>query len=201
MSELQLTNTADPAQWPAFNIERRSVKSLKLNKGNARTHTPEQVKQIAASIKEWGWTQPVLVDEGGMVVAGHGRLMAAKQLGIKEVPTITAKGWSPAQVRAYALADNQLALNSEWDFDLLKVELAELTNEGFDISLAGFPDLGFAPVIEPDTIGPAAVTAEDLQKAGDDLQQSINGAAKQDLARVLCPNCDHIFTIDKAQLA
>jgi DNA modification methylase len=96
------------------------------------------VDQIAASIKEWGWTVPVLVDEEGGLIAGHGRVLAAKKLGLKEIPVMTAAGWSEGQKRAYVLADNKLALNAGWDNDLLKVELEELKELNFDIDLTGF---------------------------------------------------------------
>ena len=131
---------AKSENWPAFHVERRKVSDLKPFKNNARTHSKEQVAQIAASIKEWGWTQPVLVDETGGVLAGHGRLEAAASLGIAEVPVIVASGWSDAQKRAYVLADNQLALNAGWDENLLRIEIGGLGDMNFDIGLVGFTD-------------------------------------------------------------
>ncbi|MCR0985286.1 site-specific DNA-methyltransferase [Roseomonas populi] len=108
---------------------------------NARTHSPAQVAQIAASIREFGWTNPVLVDGERGVIAGHGRLLAARQLGMTEVPTLELSHLTPAQRRAYVLADNRLALSAGWDEDLLRVELAELGADGFDLALTGFePD-------------------------------------------------------------
>tara|TARA_R110000772_G_scaffold13110_1_gene39145 strand:- start:2336 stop:2971 length:636 start_codon:yes stop_codon:yes gene_type:complete len=124
--------------WPADHVERRSVESLIPYARNARTHSDEQVAQIAASIKEWGWTTPVLVDENGQIIAGHGRVMAARKLGIEEVPVMIARGWTEAQRRAYVLADNKLALNSGWDDQLLKIELDSLKTEGFDMDLLGW---------------------------------------------------------------
>jgi DNA modification methylase len=138
--------------WPAFNVERREVSALKPYRNNARTHSAEQVEQIANSIREWGWTQPVLVDERGGVLAGHGRLEAAKTIGVTEVPVIVAKGWSKAQKRAYVLADNQLAMNAGWDRDLLKVELGAL-QDVFDTSLLGFGDDFLADVMADRTAG------------------------------------------------
>ena len=126
--------------WPADKIERRKVDDLIPYARNARTHSDEQVAQIAASIKEWGWTTPVLIDEDGEIIAGHGRVMAARKLGIEEVPTMTATGWSKAQKQAYVLADNQLPQNAGWDMDLLKIEMQDLSSEGFDLSLIGFDD-------------------------------------------------------------
>src|ERR1043165_7394931 len=98
--------------WPADQIERRPIGKLIPSARNARTHSPEQVEQIAASIREWGWTMPVLIDEVGGILAGHGRVLAARRLGVSEVPVIIARGWSDAQKRAYILADNKLAENA-----------------------------------------------------------------------------------------
>lgn len=108
---------------------------------NARTHSDEQVAQIAASIRQFGFINPVIVDGERGIVAGHGRVLAARKLRIDEVPTLEVSHLTETQRRAYILADNKLALNAGWDNDLLKVELAELNAEGFDLSLVGFsPD-------------------------------------------------------------
>jgi len=139
--------------WPADHVERRSVESLIPYARNARTHSDEQVAQLAASIKEWGWTTPVLVDEDGQIIAGHGRVMAARKLGIEHVPVMIARGWTEAQRRAYVLADNQLAANAGWDMDLLKVELSDLDVEGFDLDLIGFDDKTLAGLLEGQTEG------------------------------------------------
>ena len=125
-------------KWPADSVERRKVETLVPYARNARTHSAEQVAQIAASIKEFGWTVPVLLDETGGIIAGHGRIMAAQRLGIVDVPCMVAAGWSDGQKRAYILADNKLALNAGWDEDLLKIELKDLDADGFDLSLTGF---------------------------------------------------------------
>ena len=127
--------------WPADHVERRSVESLIPYARNARTHSDAQVAQLAASIQEWGWTTPVLIDETGSIIAGHGRVMAARKLGIEDVPVMVAAGWSEAQRRAYVLADNKLALNSGWDMDLLKVELQDVGELGFNLDKIGF-DVG-----------------------------------------------------------
>ena len=107
---------------------------------NAGTNTDEQVAQIAASIREWGWTVPVLVDEVGTIIAGHGRVLAAQRLAIAEVPVMVARGWSESQRRAYIIADNAIPLNAGWDFAKLKIELADLSVAGFDLDLVGFGD-------------------------------------------------------------
>src|ERR1700682_3760950 len=127
-----------PDLWPADKVERRPIAELIPAARNARTHSEEQVVQIAASIKEWGWTVPVLIDEGGSLIAGHGRVLAARKLGLVDVPVMIATGWSDAKKRAYLIADNKLTLNGEWDLAALKIELAELREADFDIDLTGF---------------------------------------------------------------
>jgi DNA modification methylase len=107
---------------------------------NPRTHTDAQVAQIAASIREFGWTNPVLVDGENGIIAGHGRVLAARKLGLGRVPVIELAHMSEAQKRAYVLADNQLALNAGWDEALLRLELADLSELGFDLGLIGFAD-------------------------------------------------------------
>ena len=139
--------------WPADKVERRSVESLVPYARNARTHSDAQVAQIAASITEWGWTTPVLVDETGSIIAGHGRVMAARKLGLVDVPVMVATGWSDAQKQAYVLADNQLALNAGWDAEMLKVELTDLAGAGFDVSLIGFSEDELAKLTADKTEG------------------------------------------------
>lgn len=107
-------------------IEYVSVDNLKAYERNARTHSDEQVQQVAESIKEFGFTNPVLIDENNELIAGHGRTMAAKSIGMKEVPAIRLKGLTAAQKKALRIADNQLALNAGWDEELLRIELGEL---------------------------------------------------------------------------
>jgi ParB-like chromosome segregation protein Spo0J len=111
------------------------------------------VAQIAASIREFGFTNPVLVDEEGTLIAGHGRVLGAQQLGITDVPTMVARGWTQAQIQAYRLADNQLALNAGWDPELLRLELGELKLGGFDLSLTGFGDLELKDIMADRTAG------------------------------------------------
>lgn len=105
---------------------------------NSRTHSAEQIEQICNSIKEWGFTNPIIIDESNMVIAGHGRLEAALQLKLDSVPCVQVSGWSDAQKRAYVLADNKLALNAGWDNNLLLEELHAIDEMGFNIELAGF---------------------------------------------------------------
>jgi DNA modification methylase len=107
---------------------------------NSRTHSDDQVLQIASSIKEFGFTNPVLVDDEGGIVAGHGRVMAAKKLNLKEVPTITLIGLTEAQKKAYIIADNKLALNAGWDDEMLRIEFDALKEMDFDLEMTGFND-------------------------------------------------------------
>jgi|SRR5215471_1445125 len=113
-------------QWPADKVIRRSVTKLIPYARNARVHSDAQVAEIAASMREWGFTMPILVDEQDTVIAGHGRLLAAHQLGYSSVPTMVARGWTDSQIRAYRIADNKLTLNAAWNEELLALELADL---------------------------------------------------------------------------
>jgi ParB-like chromosome segregation protein Spo0J len=137
--------------WPADKVERRPIESLIPYARNARTHTAEQVGQIAAAMREWGWTNPVLVDEGGRIIAGHGRVLAARKLGFTEIPVMVATGWTEEQKRAYVIADNKLALNAEWDTDLLAGEIRELSEAGFSLGLTGFDLAELGSLLSEDT--------------------------------------------------
>jgi DNA modification methylase len=138
--------------WPADKVERWPIAKLVPYARNARTHSEEQVSQIAASIREWGWTNPILVTEKGSIIAGHGRVLGARKLGLADVPVMVARGWSKAQIQAYALADNKLALNAGWDEAMLALEIGELQELGFDIGLIGFTDIEIAALGE-NTVG------------------------------------------------
>lgn len=119
-------------------IKYKSINDLIPYVNNTRTHSEEQVNQIASSIKEFGFTNPILIDEQGGIIAGHGRIMGAKKLNIKEVPTICLDNLTETQKKAYIIADNKIALNAGWDEDLLQLELISLDEMGFDYSNLGF---------------------------------------------------------------
>lgn len=121
-----------------LNVVWQDVSALTPYIRNSRTHSDEQVAQVAASIKEFGWTNPILIDEDHSIIAGHGRLQAAQRLSAEQVPTITLTGLTDAQKRAYVIADNKLALNAGWDEEMLAVEINDLLGEGFDLELTGF---------------------------------------------------------------
>ena len=132
-------------------IEQLKVGDLIPYVNNSRTHSDEQVMQVASSIKEFGFTNPILIDDDGGIIAGHGRLMAAKKLGLDKVPCIRLGHLSEAQRKAYVIADNKLALNSGWDNDLLKIELMQLDSIDFDLNLIGFDLSELANIFDPVT--------------------------------------------------
>jgi DNA modification methylase len=140
--------------WPADKVERWAIDRLIPYAKNARTHTDAQVAAMAASIKEWGWTTPAMVGEDGGLIAGHARVLAARQLGLAEIPVMVAAGWSEPQKRAYVLADNQLAITgSGWDPELLRLELGDLKELGFDLTLTGFDDIELGSLLADKTEG------------------------------------------------
>ena len=119
-------------------LEHLSVESLIPYARNSRTHSEEQVAQLAGSIREFGFTNPVLIGADNDIIAGHGRVMAARKLGLEQVPCIRLGHLSETQKRAYIIADNKLALNAGWDDELLSLELSDLRSENFDLNLIGF---------------------------------------------------------------
>jgi DNA modification methylase len=141
----------------------RAVSDLKPYPRNARTHSRKQVKQIAAAIKEFGFTNPVLIDESDQIIAGHGRVAAAKLLGLAEVPTLQLSHLNPLQKRAYILADNRLAEKAGWDKEILAVELQGLLDDGFEVVLTGFE------VPEIDVVLDMSAEAKSDRHADDDI--------------------------------
>lgn len=147
----------------ALKIEYIAVGDLRAYEKNARTHSPDQVTQIIDSINEFGFTNPVLIDENNELIAGHGRTQAAQAMGLEEVPAIRLTGLSDEQKRALRIADNKLALNAGWDYELLAEEIQELDLDGFDTSVIGFTDSEIDALLEGDF---DALTAFD--SGGDD---------------------------------
>lgn len=128
-------------KWPAERVKRMSVDRLLPYARNARLHTDTQVDQLAAAIGKFGFTNPIIVDKAHEIIAGHGRVMAAKKLGLSEVPVVVIQEgeWSSEDVAAYRIWDNQSALLSTWDDELLRVDVQALNTEGYDLQLLGFP--------------------------------------------------------------
>lgn len=139
--------TQAPRGWPADEVSRRPVSSLAPAARNARTHSDEQIGQLAEAITKWGWTTPVLIDADGTIIAGHGRVLAAQRLGIDDVPVMIARGWDEQKRRAYMLADNKLALNSGWDAELLRAELTDLIALGENLQMIGFSSAELAALV------------------------------------------------------
>ena len=169
---------------PADSVTHWPIDKLIPYARNSRTHSDEQVSQIAASIKEWGFTTAVLVDESGSIIAGHGRLMAARKLGLETVPVMVAAGWTEAQKRAYVIADNRLAELAGWDTELLALELEELRLDGYDLDLTGFDADAIEAMFEnaEPSFDPGT---EDDQSKLDELAPKI----------VECPHCGKGFDI------
>lgn len=158
---------------PADKVEQWPIDKLIPYAKNSRTHSDEQVAQIAASIKEWGFTTAVLVDESGGIIAGHCRVMAARKLGLASLPVMVAKDWTDAQKRAYVIADNKLAINAGWDEEMLALELAELSEAGFELALTGFENieidalLADAPSTEGEPAAQDGANADELDTTDD----------------------------------
>lgn len=186
----------------ADSIEFKSVTSLKPYINNAKTHPEEQIKMLAESIREWGFTIPILIDENMEILAGHGRLFAALEIGLEEVPCIMAKGWSQEKKKAYIIADNKLAEKGEWDNALLFSELKEISKTEFNLNLTGmaeeFSFMNFSPDVNPHTIF-SDITDEDLQGASESLNGSIQ-RTNQDISlkatEVICPHCSKPFRFE-----
>ena len=130
-------------------IDYLSASDLVPYENNSRTHSKEQVEQIKRSMTEFGFTNPILIDENNGIIAGHGRLQAAQELGIKLVPTILLEGLTEAQRKAYVIADNKLALNAGWDLDVLKLEIELLGSMDFDLDILGFDEQELSGLFDP----------------------------------------------------
>jgi DNA modification methylase len=205
---LVTAKSAGRTNWPADHVERWPTERLIPFARNARTHGDIQVSQIASSIREWGWTNPVLVAEDGTIIAGHGRVLAARQLRIKDVPVMIASEWTDAQKRAYAIADNKLTLNGGWDEELLGLELEELEVLGFDLDLIGFSDEERASLAAQTTVGltdPDVVPdlpidpvtrPGDLWVLGTHRLICGNSTCREDAARLLAGVKPHLMVTD-----
>ncbi len=157
-----------------LNVEYRKVEALIPSARNPRTHTDEQVAKIAASIVAYGWTNPVLVDGDNGIIAGHGRLAAARKLGLDQVPVIELGHLSPAQKRAYVISDNRLALDAGWNEELLALELAGLSEAGYDLALTGFEDAEIEALLTDGIEDNDGAVEQDTDKpdAADDMPEA-----------------------------
>lgn len=164
---------------PTPKIEMLAVEHLIPYANNSRTHSDAQIAQIAASIKEFGFTNPVLIDGEGGIIAGHGRVLAARKLSMAEVPCIRLGYLTDTQRRAYIIADNKLALNAGWDDELLALEFEELKLEGFDLELTGFT-MNEVSLLSGEGVDFAPGTEDDQGKL-------------DEKAPIICPACGHEF--------
>ena len=162
---------------------------------NSRTHSEDQVTKIASSIKEFGFLNPIIIDGENGIVAGHGRVMAAKKLGLTELPCIEASHLTEAQKRAYVIADNRLALDAGWDNDLLKIELQDLNSEGFDLSLTGFDLSEISAFLEEPTEG---LTDEDAVPEAPEVPVTVEGDVwLLGRHRLMCGDSTSIDAVDR----
>lgn len=195
-------------KFMAEQIERRPTDALIPYARNARLHDSAQVSKIAASMREFGWTYAVLIDEEDGILCGHGRVLAAQKLKLAEVPVMVARGWSEAQKRAYILADNRLSLDATWDTALLKIELGDLQSSGFDIGLTGFSTLELTNLfstIEGETDADEATEpAEtpislpgDLWCMQDHRLLCGDSTSKEDVDRLLAGKSPHLLLSDQ----
>ena len=175
-------------------IEYVSIDTLIPYARNARTHSDAQVAQIAASITEFGWTNPILTDGVKGVIAGHGRLLAARKLGHNEVPIIELSHLTDTQKRAYIIADNKLSLNAGWDDEVLSVEMEELDDEGFDLTLTGFGDEELEGLLEKENTG---LTDDDaVPEVPDNPVSKLGDIWELGNHRVMCGDSTSIDTVD-----
>ena len=163
---------------------------------NSRTHSDAQIAQIAASIKEFGWTNPILVDGDKGVIAGHGRLLAARKLGYDTVPTIELSHLSPTQRKAYVIADNQLAMNAGWDTELLTIELNELLEDKFSLELLGFDPKELDKLLMPEIV--EGLTDEDaVPDLTDEPKTKLGDIYQLGNHRLMCGDSTSIDAVDK----
>ena len=201
-----MENYKDAIKSCVSDRERRNVPELKIQYrdtvglipyvSNSRTHTDEQVTQIASSMKEFGFTNPVLVDDEGGIIAGHGRVMAAKKLGLDSVPTIQLDGLTAAQKKAYVIADNQLALNAGWDLGALKLEIENLQELDFDTEVLGFDDDFLASLMDEPVDG---LTDEDARKCGARGGHYNDGELKETETLKLAYRVESFLAIDRVK--
>lgn len=158
-------------------IKKRRVSTLYNNPNNARVHSEYQISQLAESIREFGFNNPLLIDEQGNVIAGHGRLEAAKQIGLTEVPVIVLAHLSDRQKAAFALADNRITLNSSWDMQKLTEEVSKLADKDFDLSLIGFSEEELDMMLRSSDLLPDIDTYTPPTEAPGKLQQVQNPAS------------------------
>jgi len=186
-------------KWAADKVERRQLSELIPYDRNSKIHPDSQIDQLANSIREWGWTIPILIDEKDTVLAGHGRLYAAQKLGLSDVPCMVAEGWSEEKKKAYVIADNKLAEKGGWDNALLYAELKSINDSSFDLALMGMEDdfklMDFSPNLEP-SFNYKEVDESAINKANEGMGNQIDSIQtdkSNDGIEVMCPYCAETF--------
>jgi DNA modification methylase len=177
-------------------VEERRIDDLIPYARNARTHSDAQVAQIAASIREFGWTNPILIDGQNGVIAGHGRLAAARKLGMDKIPCIEIKNLTETQIKALVLADNKLALNAGWDTEMLSLELEELELEGFDLNLTGF-DPDEINDLKPKVVNPGLTDEDDVPPIPEEPKTKMGDIYQLGNHRLMCGDSTSIDAVDK----
>jgi DNA modification methylase len=179
-----------------LNVKYRKVEDLIPYVNNSRKHSDEQVAQISASIKEFGWTNPILIDGANSIIAGHGRLMAARKLKMDEVPTIELDHLTDTQRKALVIADNKLALNADWDNTLLTIELDELLKDGFALDILGFNQDELAALLEPEQID--GLTDEDaVPDVPEEPKTKLGDIYQLGNHRLMCGDSTSIDAVEK----
>jgi site-specific DNA-methyltransferase (adenine-specific) len=179
-----------------LNVKYRKVEDLIPYVNNSRKHSDEQVAQISASIKEFGWTNPILIDGTNSIIAGHGRLMAARKLKMDEVPTIEISHLTDTQRKALVIADNKLALNADWDNTLLTIELDDLLKDGFALDILGFNQDELAALLEPEQVD--GLTDEDaVPEVPEEPKTKLGDIYQLGNHRLMCGDSCSIADMDK----
>ena len=194
-----MADQLDSGKWATESIVEKAISDLKPFEDNPRIHSAEQITAIKRSISEWGFTIPILIDEENMILAGHGRVQAAAELGMETLPCLIASGWSDYQKRAYIIADNKIYEKGDWDYSAIFRQMKELSTE-FDISLIDadldLSNFSYEPSLNP-TFDSKEIEGSDIayaqNKIDHDQANRVQGPSLQD---VICPHCGAEFQID-----
>jgi ParB-like chromosome segregation protein Spo0J len=178
-------------------VEQRKIEALIPYVNNSRTHSDEQVAQIAASVREFGWTNPILVDEQNGIIAGHGRLAAARKLGLTEVPVIVLDHLTEAQKKALVIADNKLASNAGWDDEMLRLELGDLQEMGFDATIAGFTTEELDALLNVTEVTDGLTDEDDVPEAPEEPTTRFGDVWILGKHRLMCGDSTSIDAVEK----
>lgn len=192
----------------AFTVEQWDISRVLPYENNPRIITEAAITKVAESIRQYGWRQPIVVDTAGVVIVGHTRLRAAKHLGLTSVPVHVAASMTPEQVRAYRIADNRVADETDWDRDILISEIGDLIELNVDMTTLGFDKIDldkllgdeFAPELFPERTGTPPVTEAAMERAEKSLTDDPKKAAHQDLIDLTCPHCGQTYAVQRKSI-